>query len=403
MYKYKQTTDVEIGDLVIWTNPSIPSRIIKNKPYRVTDTRGTLVAIQDELGSTICYSNTSRKTLETKPADQAVVGDYMYRITSGPDVFPQHTIIKITKLSGKYLNYNTILSVRHDEVIVIAQAEPEIKYPYFTESKQKGKEYICKVLEKEKYIYIYNWVKNGCNKIWNIQPPLGEPCDFTTEPEVFDIDWWQQRFEAGLPVYATDYFSGTYLCGATGPQKWLNADNNTTFSMTDPSLTQKVPMSKEDIELFKQQMPLSSLHLGLCNEISLGATADCSLQPTIPLCTVSTCEMSVTDVKYFTYKKEQKPIQKEKPMTFQDFINSLFTEEIKTDYEKKPNFLVTIYNSEGTEIAVTTATSVKSVENTLQSTPKLWGSKAVMYSIDSEVQVSVPVVTTKFKKPKEEK
>ena len=83
--------------------------------------------------------------------------------------------------------------------------------------------------------------------------------------------------------------------------------------------------------------------------------------------------------------------------------HGLFTAEIKTDYEKKPNFLVTIYNSEGTEIAVTTATSVKSVEDILQSSPKLWGSKAVMYSIDSEVQVSVPVVTTKFKKPKEEK
>ena len=81
--------------------------------------------------------------------------------------------------------------------------------------------------------------------------------------------------------------------------------------MTDPSLIQKVPMSKEDIELFKQQVPLSSLHLGLCQEIALGAAADCILPYTI--------------------------IQKEKLMKFQDFINSLFTEEIKTDYEKKPN------------------------------------------------------------------
>ena len=175
-------------------------------------------------------------------------------------------------------------------------------------------------------------------------------------------------------MYVSDQYGNINKCNAVAPKNW---DKNSTFSMIDPSLTQKVPMSKEDIELFKQQVPLSSLHLGLCQEISLGAAADCSLPYTI--------------------------IQKEKPMKFQDFINSLFTEEIKTDYEKKPNFLVTIYNSEGTEIAVTTATSVKSVEDILQSSPKLWGSKAVMYSIDSEVQVSVPVITTKFKKPKEEK
>lgn len=379
MYKYKETTDVEVGDLVIWTNPANPSRIIKNKPYRVTGTSGTLVAIQDELGSTILYSNTSRKTLETKPASEAVVGDYMYRITSGTSLFSYHSVIKITEVNADKtslynLYYASASCVSFHEVIVIAQAEPEIKYPYFTESKHKGKEYICKILEKEKYMYIYNWVKNGCNKIWDIQPPPGEPCDFTTEPEVFDIDWWQQRFEAGLPVYVSDQYGNINKCSAVAPKNW---DKNSTFSMINPSLTQTTSMSKEDIELLKQQVPLSTLHLGLCNEISLGATTECSLSyPTI---------------------------QKEKPMTFQNFINSLFTEEIKTDYEKKPNFLVTIYNSEGTEIAVTTATSVKSVEDILQSSPKLWGSKAVMYSIDSEVQVSVPVVTTKFKKPKEEK
>ena len=393
MYKYKQTTDVEIGDLVIWTNPSSTNRIA-NKPYRVISTDNTLVGIKDENNNTSYYGSISRKTLQTKPADQAVVGDYMYRITSGPVQFPQNTVIKITELYSDSLEYADGFGVDFDEVIVIAQAEPEVKYPYFTESKQKGREYICKILEKEKYIYIHNWIKNGCNKIWNIQPPTGEPCDFKTEPEIFDIDWWQARFKAGLPVYVTDIF-GTRLCGNIDPKVWKQTDYTTTFSMTNNSLTQKVPMSKEDIELFK--------YANTWKEVPLDATTEGSLQTTIPLCTVSTCEISVTDVKYFTYKKEQKPIQKEKPMTFQDFINSLFTEEIKTDYEKKPNFLVTIYNSEGTEIAVTTATSVKSVEDILQSSPKLWGSKAVMYSIDSEVQVSVPVITTKFKKPKEEK
>ena len=382
MYKYKQTTDVEIGDLVVWTE------LLPNNPYATKNKVYQVIAISSN-NNPIILDNTTKqkelgkgfgfKVLQTKPASEAVVGDYMYRTSYGSLNFPQHSVIKITEVNADKtslynLYYASASCVSFHEVIVIAQAEPEIKYPYFTESKHKGKEYICKILEKEKYIYIYNWVKNGCNKIWDIQPPPGEPCDFTTEPEVFDIDWWQQRFEAGLPVYVSDQYGNINKCNAVAPKNW---DKNSTFSMIDPSLTQKTPMSKEDIELFKQQVPLSTLHLGLCNEISLSATTECSLSyPTI---------------------------QKEKPMKFQDFINSLFTEEIKTDYEKKPNFLVTIYNSEGTEIAVTTATSVKSVEDILQSSPKLWGSKAVMYSIDSEVQVSVPVVTTKFKKPKEEK
>ena len=378
MYKYKQTTDV--GDLVIWTNPSIS--IIANKPYRVISTRTTLVEIKDESTTTSQYGSVSRKTLFTKPADQAVVGDYMYRVSSGNIRFPQYSIIKITKIDNKSnisnLYYASASSVSFNEVIVIAQAEPEIPYPLFKEDIQLG--FIFKYTGPNEGIYLTNKgvpnrkpgeylsTMSSENNAW------WKPCDFTTEPEVFDIDWWQQRFEAGLPVYVSDQYGNINKCSRVAPKNW---DKNYTFSMIDPSRAQKVPMSKEEIELFKQQVPLSTLHLGLCNEIPLGATADCSLPYPI--------------------------IQKEKPMKFQDFINSLFTEEIKTDYEKKPNFLVTIYNSEGTEIAVTTATSVKSVEDILQSSPKLWGSKAVMYSIDSEVQVSVPVITTKFKKPKEEK
>ena len=93
------------------------------------------------------------------------------------------------------------------------------------------------------------------------------------------IDDWQQRFEAGLPVYAI-YMDTTIIrrCNTVPPKQW---GEKYTFSMTYLSPLQKVAMSKEDIELFKQQVPLSTLHLGLCNEISLGTTTDCSLQPTI--------------------------------------------------------------------------------------------------------------------------
>ena len=125
MYKYKETTDV--GDLVIWTNSSSAS-IIANKPYLVISTGTTLVGIKDESTTTSQYGSVSRKTLFTKPADQAVVGDYMYRVSSGNPKFPQYSTMKITKIDAKSkisnLYYASTSSVSFNEVIVIAQAEP---------------------------------------------------------------------------------------------------------------------------------------------------------------------------------------------------------------------------------------------------------------------------------------
>ena len=136
--------------------------------------------------------------------------------------------------------------------------------------------------------------------------------------------------------------------------------------MTDPSLTQKAPMSKEDIELFKQQVPLSSLHLGLCNEISLGATTDCSLQPTI----------------------------KEQPMKLQQLLDTIFG---VSDYEAKPKFIVTVFNNDK-EVGTTTAESIEEIQQTIQSDTRLWGCKLVAYKVHSELQTQVPVAITKFKK-----
>ena len=242
MYKYKTTTDVEIGDLVIWTNPSSTSRIA-NKPYRVISTDNTLVGIKDENNNTSYYGSISRKTLQTKPASEAVVGDYMYRITSGPVQFPQNTVIKITELYSDSLEYADGFGVDFDEVIVIAQAEPEVKYPYFTESKQKGREYICKVLAEDSYTYVLNWGQDKqYNSIFYSSPPSETPCDFTIQPDIDDIDWWQSRFEAGLPVYAIDSNGTVFLCKNIQPNQWYRG---ITFSMTDPSLVQQVPTIPE--------------------------------------------------------------------------------------------------------------------------------------------------------------
>ena len=281
MYKYKQTIYVEVGDLVMWTElpPSVTNRS-NNKVYKVIrKTISNSPIIVDETGSEKIYGRAHGfKVLQTKPADQAVVGDYMYRITSGPDTFPQHTVIKITRTNKGRLGYSEELGVDIDEVIVIAQAKPEVKYPIF---KQWKKEMIkFDGLTSGVQLTTSDFFTPGEYKTtWTSHTdPRWEPCDFTIEPEIFDIDWWQARYKTGLPVYAIGLDGYVSLCKALSPKEW---DDITTFSMTDHSLTQKVPMSKEDIKLFKQQVPLSTLHLGLCNEISLGATADCSLQPTI--------------------------------------------------------------------------------------------------------------------------
>ena len=250
MYKYKQTTDVEIGDLVVWTESENPFGLLtKNKVYQVTKRvdQDTVYVIND-MGAEHWYCKAlGFKVLQTKPAKQAVVGDYMYRVSSGNIRFTQYSSIKITKIDNKSnisnLYYASTSSVSFNEVIVIAQAEPEVKYPYFTESKQKGREYICKVLAEDSYTYVLNWGRDKqYNSIFYSSPPSETPCDFTTEPEIFDLDWWQARYKAGLPVYAIESDGTVFLCKNIQPNQWYRG---ITFSMTDPSLVQQVPTIPE--------------------------------------------------------------------------------------------------------------------------------------------------------------
>ena len=282
MYKYKQTTDVEVGDLVVWTElfPNNPY-ITKNKVYKVLGKiNKSIVTVLSDNNTAINLGKAQGfKVLQTKPASEAVVGDYMYRISSGTERFPQHSVIKITKIDAKSLWYASTKNVYHNEVIVIAQAEPQFTYPLFMQS-TNHKSILIKFIDSTKGTCMLNGIHEvgHYSSAWaNHQDKCWKPCDFTIQPDIDDIDWWDARFEAGLPVYAIDSHGTAFLCKNKQPKQWYS---RITFSMTDPSLTQKTSMSKEDIELFKQQVPLSSLHLGLCNEISLGATTDCSLQPT---------------------------------------------------------------------------------------------------------------------------
>ena len=129
MYKYKQTTDVEVGDLVVWTEllPNNPY-ITKNKVYKVLGkiNKSIVLVLSDNNTEINLGKAQGFKVLQTKPASEAVVGDYMYRISSGSNAFPQHTINKITEIMPRYLYYRAEHSVRHNEVIVIAQADPSL-------------------------------------------------------------------------------------------------------------------------------------------------------------------------------------------------------------------------------------------------------------------------------------
>ena len=368
MYKYKQTTDVEIGDLVVWTDISkYHGTLTKDKVYQVTNhpDQNTLNVINDKGNKNSYGKGFGFKVLQTKPASEAVVGDYMYRISSGTERFPQHSVIKITKIDAKSLWYASTKNVYHNEVIVIAQAEPQFTYPLFMQS-TNHKSILIKFIDSTKGTCMLNGIHEvgHYSSAWaNHQDKCWKPCDFTIQPDIDDIDWWDARFEAGLPVYAIDSHGTAFLCKNKQPKQWYS---RITFSMTDPSLTQKTSMSKEDIELFKQQVPLSTLHLGSREGISICATTDCSLQSTT----------------------------KAQPMKLQQLLDIIFG---VSDYEAKPKFIVTVFNNDK-EVGTTTAESVEEIQQTIQSDTRLWGCKLVAYKIHSELQTQVPVAITKFKK-----
>ncbi len=355
MYKYKQTTDVEIGDLVVWTEllPNNP-HITKDKVYQVIDKiNNNLVTVLSDNNTEVTLGKAQGfKVLQTKPASEAIVGDYMYRITSGSDAFPQHTIIKITKITPNYLYYKAGQSVLHDEVIVIAQTEQTSEYPVFKEDKVFG--FIFKYTDLNEGIYLTN---KGIprRKPGDYSPSMiprhsdcWKPCDFTIQPDIDDIDWWQARYEEELPVYVRDGSGPVYQCIALPPKDWSKC---CTFGMTYSSLLQQAPT-----------IPKSAISFALYPS---GAPSDLTQTTT-----------------------------KEQPMKLQQLLDVIFG---VSDYEAKPKFIVTVFNNDK-EVGTTTAESVEEIQQTIQSDTRLWGCKLVAYKIHSELQTQVPVAITKFKK-----
>lgn len=248
MYKYKQTTDVEVGDLVVWTDISkYHDTLTKDKFYQVTNhpDQNTLNVINDKGNKNSYGKGFGFKVLQTKPASEAIVGDYMYRIAFDTSTFPKHSVVKITRTGNKRLGYSEELGVDFHEVIVIAQAESEVKYPLFMQWKD-NKDLIVKFDFKTSGTVI------SAHPDWDLgeyhdsfvshTDPRWKPCDFTIEPDIFDIGWWQARYEAGLPVYIKDGSGDVYKCNLTTPKSW---GKDCTFSMTDLSLAQQAPTIPE--------------------------------------------------------------------------------------------------------------------------------------------------------------
>ena len=96
--------------------------------------------------------------------------------------------------------------------------------------------------------------------------------------------------------------------------------------------------------------------------------------------------------------QQSKPQEKEKSMTIQQLLQSIFgAEKPTTDYDRRPAILVVAYNRDGSQIGTAVADTLDDVKSKVADTPELWGCKVLTYTLDQEVSVDVPVKATKAK------
>lgn len=307
MYKYKDTKDAYTNDLVMWTDlPEGISNRIPYKVYLVKRKAGSLVEILDENNKLQLYGKFHGfKVLQTKPAAKAVIGDYMYRISSGTLAFPHHTVIKITEVDAELLWYTSTNDVHHDEVIVIAQAEEnkqekEKSYPYFLQGVHNDHPLIVR---QDKGSYTYLHIKSEIlGKTFKGTHKKLLPCDFTVEPEVGDIDWWQARFKAGLPVYAIMPNGGISLCKGLSPKEW---NTTTRFSITgnQSNTTNKIGAQQEPTHPTIKEHPVDKTTLKLLLEL-LGATEEVKDATNSKFVGIITNEDEYVGYMYFDSKED---------------------------------------------------------------------------------------------------
>ena len=383
----------EIGDLVIWGEGYLGSLVIPDKPYFVTDKTNTgQVKVLTEDGNLTLMGRLNRRTLKQIPTNEAKVGDYMFRLTKGQKEFPKGAVAEIIKNSNKIYHYEKARSVIDFEVIFIRPQKEktmECKYPLFMQWKDEktfivkfedlGSGFVMTKSEGWEIGAFYDMFIHHTNNQW-------EPCDFTKEPEIFDLDWYEARYQAGLPVYVVS--KNTYqLCKHVPPKGWSSYE---TFAIEIPNNTSNLdnPKTLKDWDKrFEAGLPvwhqLNYKTYCMCQKSPCNYTEGTEFYTANP-----SCQDNV---------EANQQTKKENPMKLQELINQIF----KSDYENKPNFLVTVYEKEGSEFASTTANSLEEIEKAVAADYRLVGYKIVAYKIHTEFESAIPVTKTKLKIEKE--
>ena len=383
MYEYLDRKP-EAGDIVE-CKINIPTftkgKLYISKGIHPKNKHAIAVALDDIGSTTNGLSYTYFKVVKTLLGDQAKVGDTCIRVGKSLEDSPKGATFIVTHIyDGKigYKKHHLTYPV-NIRVLCLAETKPKAYY------KRSGEPWTTEELKQIPNMWriptstitlTYKWVyPNGSKEYcpWDSQLPETNPQEYN------------------LVAFEDEFTSDEITVGS----QWVRL---TDYSTSKPkgeivTITKHEPVTKE---VYYTNGPYRTEQNFLEDFMPLHKYKQQNAKVVHKV-----CEDPFVDLVQPFLNQPTKPILKEKPMTaFQQLINSLFTEEIKTDYDKKPNFLVVIYNNEGTEIAQATADSIKQVEDKIQSTPKLWGAKAVIYSIDSEVQTAVPVTTTKLKKSK---
>ena len=277
------------------------------------------------------------------------VGDIVRSIANdNPTDRPRENNYTVQAIDGDDLYYKPGFATHYSKFELVKRAEPEIKYPLFMQNKYGS---IFKYTSENygKCIHSANPNKLHLNfEKWlppyGIQPDFMKPCDFTVEPEIFDIDWWDARFNAGLPIWYV--FDGAPIQATRLPSSYISIDK---FFMK----------------------PMRYIAFG---------------NYYVPWVESTSCQDTV---------EANQLTQKEKTMTIQQLLTQLFgAEKPTTDYDRRSSYIVVAYNRDGSQIATAIAETVASVESTIARTPELWGCKILTYKLDKELYVDVPVTIT---------
>lgn len=177
------------------------------------------------------------------------VGDIVRSIANdNPINRPYLKEFVVKKIYKTNVYYKDGYAAHYSKFELVKSAEPEFTYPLFVQHRSTSE--IIKYTDLTTGITIHQGIKKtkpgstSENRLPHTKPRY-KPCDFTIEPEIFDIDWWDARFEAGLPVYFKVVYS--YEQCNVKPSKYMKG---TTFSISaftkliTQTTTQKEPSMK---------------------------------------------------------------------------------------------------------------------------------------------------------------